>query len=244
MKISVAMAAYNGESFILEQLASILNQLGEDDEVIVSVDPCKDNTLNVVKTLARLDSRVKPIEGEGKGLIKNFENAINHCSGDIIFLADQDDYWVDDKVETVMRDFVERQADLVLHNCSVVDGFLKPIAGAQDFFKQHGSRPGYTKNLIKNSYMGCCMAFRKELVREFMPFPDNLPMHDQWIGLIAERCGAVIVFEDKPLLLYRRHGGNASDTQHASLLQMIQWRRRMLQALKSFPAVDEKGEKQ
>ncbi|MBE6817934.1 MAG: glycosyltransferase family 2 protein [Ruminococcaceae bacterium] len=244
MKISVAMAAYNGESYILEQLASILNQLGEEDEVIVSVDPCKDNTLNVVKALAELDSRVKPVEGEGKGLIKNFENAIDHCTGDIIFLSDQDDYWVEDKVETVMRDFVERQADLVLHNCSVVDGFLNPIDGAQDFFGQHGSRPGYIKNIIKNSYMGCCMAFRKELVREFMPFPENLPMHDQWIGLIAERCGAVIVFEDKPLLLYRRHGGNVSATQHASLPKMIRWRWRMLQALKAFPSADEKGEKQ
>ena len=76
MKISVAIAAYNGESFILEQLASILNQLGEGDEVIVSTDPSKDNTLNVVKALAELDARVKPVEGEGKGLIRNFENAI------------------------------------------------------------------------------------------------------------------------------------------------------------------------
>ncbi|MBR0414335.1 MAG: glycosyltransferase family 2 protein [Clostridia bacterium] len=244
MKISVAMAAYNGEGYIVEQLTSILNQLGEEDEVIVSVDPCKDNTLNVLKALSELDSRVKPVEGEGKGLIKNFENAINHCTGDIIFLSDQDDYWVEDKVETVMRDFIDRQADLVLHNCRVVDGFLKPIEGAEDFFKLHGSRSGYTKNLIKNSYMGCCMAFRKELVREFMPFPDNLPMHDQWIGLIAERCGAVIVFEDKPLLLYRRHGGNVSATQHASLPQMLKWRWRMLQALKAHFPEGKEGEKQ
>ena len=102
MKISVAMAAYNGESFILEQLASILNQLGEDDEVIVSIDPSKDNTLNVVKALAELDARVKPVEGEGKGLICNFENAIEQCTGDVIFLSDQDDVWADDKIATVM----------------------------------------------------------------------------------------------------------------------------------------------
>ena len=232
MKISVAMAAYNGEGYILEQLSSILNQLGEGDEVIVSVDPSEDNTLNVIKALSELDSRVKPLEGEGKGLVRNFENAIEHCTGDIIFLSDQDDYWLEDKVQTVMRCFTEQQADLVLHNCTVTDSFLKPIAGSEDFFALRGSQKGYWKNLIKNSYMGCCMAFRKELVREFMPFPQEIPMHDKWIGLIAQRCSAVIVFEQKPLLLYRRHGGNASDTKHASLAKMLQWRIKLMQALK------------
>ena len=233
MKISVAMAAYNGEAYIVQQLTTILNQLGEDDEVVVSVDPCKDNTLNVVKTLAQIDARVKPIEGAGKGLIKNFENAICHCAGDFIFLSDQDDVWAPDKVETVRKAFTERQADLVLHNCSLVDARLRPIAGGEDFFAAHGSKRGYRQNIIKNSYMGCCMAFRKELVREFMPFPEIIPMHDQWIGLIAERCGAVIEFIDKPLLYYRRHGGNVSETRHASVIQMIQWRRDVIKALKA-----------
>lgn len=233
MKISVAMAAYNGEGYIIQQLTTILNQLGESDEVIVSIDPCKDNTLNVVRALSELDDRVKPLEGEGKGLIKNFENAIRHCTGDIIFLADQDDYWQEEKVQTVMECFTAREADLVLHNCTVADAGLHPIAGGESFFAMHGSKPGFAKNLIKNSYMGCCMAFRKELVREFLPFPEKIPMHDQWIGLIAERCGAVIEFVDKPLLLYRRHGGNVSETKHASPMQMIKWRIQVLNALKA-----------
>ena len=233
MKISVAMAAYNGESFILEQLTSILNQLGEDDEVIVSVDPCKDNTLNVVQALAKLDARLKPVEGKGEGLIKNFENAIEHCTGDIIFLSDQDDYWLEQKVQTVTDLMVREQADLVLHNCTVADGFLNPIEGAESFFRLRGSRLGFWHNFLKNSYMGCCMAFRKELVREFLPFPEQIPMHDQWIGLVAERCGAVICLEDKPLLLYRRHGGNVSETSHASLAKMLAWRWHMLKALKN-----------
>ena len=234
MKISVAMAAYNGESFILEQLASILNQLGEDDEVVVSVDPCTDNTLNILNALSGEDKRLKVIEGEGKGLIKNFENALNNCTGDIIFLSDQDDVWTADKLKIVTERMVSEQADLLVHNCSLVDVFLNPVEGGESFFALRGSGKGFFKNLIKNSYMGCCMAFRKELLREFMPFPENISMHDQWIGLVAERSGAKIVFENKPLLLYRRHGDNASQMSHSGFLQMLKWRWNIMKALKNI----------
>lgn len=233
MKISVAMAAYNGESYISEQLLSILSQLREGDEIVVSIDPCTDKTLSVVNTLARIDSRIKVYEGLGKGLIKNFENSISRCTGDVIFLSDQDDVWQPDKVETVMNHF-NAGADLVLHNCKVVDSMLGEIHPS--FFELNKSAPGFVKNIIKNSYMGCCMAFRKELVPMFMPFPEKIPMHDQWIGLIAQRCSAEIVFEDKPLLLYRRHGANASETggEHAGVFQMIKWRLSILKALRNI----------
>ena len=80
------------------------------------------------------------------------------------------------------------------------------------------------------------MALSKELVTMFMPFPEKIPMHDQWIGLIAQRCSAEIVFEDKPLLLYRRHGANASETggEHAGVFQMIKWRLSILKALRNI----------
>ena len=222
MKISVAMAAYNGESFILEQLASILNQLSAEDEVVISVDPSEDNTMNVLTALSGEEPRIKLIEGEGKGLIKNFENALNNCTGDVIFLSDQDDKWLDDKVSTVMKHF-DNGADLVLHNCIVADGMLREKAD-KTFFELHGSKKGVKENIIKNSYMGCCMAFRKEIIDMALPFPEDIPMHDQWLGLIAERCGANVIFEEKPLLLYRRHGGNASSTEHAGILTMIKCR--------------------
>lgn len=231
MKVSVAMAAYNGEAYISDQLLSILSQLGKNDQVVVSVDPCTDKTLSVVNTLAQVDNRLCVIEGRGQGLIKNFENALSRCTGDVIFLADQDDIWTPDKVATVLAHF-EQGADLVLHNCKVVDSLMNITSDS--FFLDNGSKPGFLKNFVKNSYMGCCMAFRKELVPMFMPFPDKVPMHDQWIGLTAHRCGAKVVFEDKPLLLYRRHGANASETagQHAPLGKMIAWRWNLLKALR------------
>ena len=114
-KISVALAAYKGENFIGEQLSSILTQLADTDEVVVSDDFPQGKTKEIVLSMAESDKRIRYIEGPAKGLIMNFENAIKNCTGDYIFLADQDDVWLPDKVESVVEEF-EKGADLVLHN--------------------------------------------------------------------------------------------------------------------------------
>lgn len=218
-KISVALAAYKGENFIAEQLQSILIQLEENDEIIVSDDLPGGETERIVRDFAGNDARVKYIEGPKKGLIKNFENAIKNCTGDYIFLCDQDDVWLPDKVEKVAEKLDEGFM-LVLHNAMVTDGKLK--INDTSFFKSHGTKTGFLNNIIRNSYMGCCMAFRKELCGKILPFGDNLPMHDQWIGLIAEKTGKVCLVE-KPLILYRRHGNNMTGGK-TSLKQKIIWR--------------------
>ncbi len=226
-KISVALAAYKGEDFIREQLSSIISQLSPQDEVIVSDDFPQGKTREVVMSFAENDTRVKYIEGPAKGVIRNFENAVKACTGKYIFLADQDDMWLPDKVEAVCE-ALSAGADLVLHNAMVTDRDMK----IQDtsFFKSHGTKKGYLTNLIRNSYMGCCMAFRRELCEKIMPFPENIPMHDQWIGLLAEKTGKVSLIE-KPLILYRRHGGNVTGGQ-TSLKQKCMWRISMAKEIK------------
>ncbi len=219
IKISVALAAYKGEKYISEQLESILSQLGESDEVIVSDDLPGGETEKIVRDFQKNDSRVKYICGKGEGVIKNFENAIKACTGDYIFLSDQDDVWLPDKVETVKKELLSG-ADLVLHNAMVTDENLSVTDTS--FFKSHSSKPGFKENLIRNSYMGCSMAFSQNLVSSILPFPENLPMHDQWIGLIAEKT-ANVKFIEKPLILYRRHSSNVSGGK-TSLKQKIMWR--------------------
>ncbi len=218
-KISVAMAVYKGEAFIKEQLESVLAQLSKDSEVIVSDDLPGGETEKIVRKFMENDNRIKYIEGPAQGLIKNFENAIKNTSGDVIFLADQDDVWLPDKVERVMSE-IQCGADLVLHNAMVTDKAL--TVTDTSFFASHGTKTGYINNLIKNSYMGCSMAFKRDLLKFILPFPENLPMHDQWIGLVAEKKGTVKLIE-KPLILYRRHGDNASGGK-TSLKQKIVWR--------------------
>lgn len=225
-KISVAMAAYNGENYIEEQIKSILVNLTEGDELIISLDPSNDKTSEIIQSFS--DERIKLLKGPGKGLIYNFENAIKHTHNDIIFLSDQDDIWVQNKVDLVLKAFEDPSTNVVLHDAKIVDKNLEVLS--ESFFKDHRTKLGVLNNIIRNSYIGCCMAFRKEMKEYILPFPSKLPMHDQWIGLIGELHGKNVILDD-PLILYRRHGSNMSSTEHSNILQMIKWRFQIISAV-------------
>jgi len=226
--ISVCMATYNGEKYVEQQLRSILAspRIGE---VVVSDDGSTDATVARIEALA--DPRIRIVPGPRAGLIRNFENALMHASGDTIFLSDQDDVWLPEKVDVVMQAL--EKVDLVVTDCSVVDADLRLLEPS--FFRIRRSGPGFARNLLRNSYLGCCMAFRRGVLARALPFPDVLPMHDWWIGLVAERSASV-AFLDTPLTLYRRHGANASPTSErskATFRTQFSWRLSLLRGLVS-----------
>lgn len=227
MKRSVVMAAYNGEKFLKQQLESVLSQLDEADEVVISVDPGSDRTRQLALDAAQLDKRVMVLDGPGEGVIRNFEHAIKQASGDLIFLCDQDDVWLASKVRVVTEAF-EDQTMLVLHDAVMGDENLQ--IQHPSYFAFRGCKPGFLRNYLRNSFIGCCMAFRKELKPHILPFPEHLPMHDQWIGLLATHYGKV-KFLDQKLLCYRRHGNNVSSTSHAGTVQMMKWRAGLMASL-------------
>ena len=224
--ISVALAAYQGEDYIEAQLRSILPQLSHDDEIIVSDDKPGGATEQIVRRVMADDPRVFYVEGKGQGVVANFVNAIRHCRGDRIFLCDQDDVWLPDKVRRV-TDAFDGGATLVLHNAYVTDRDLNITD--YSFFALRGSRPGFLHNVVKNSYMGCCMAFDRSLLKKIMPMPKHLPMHDQWIGLMGEVYGKV-AFLDAPLIYYRRTGSNVTGGE-TTTRQKLQWRRYLIRRL-------------
>ena len=228
MKLSVAMAVYNGEAYLQKQLDSILNQLGKEDEVVISLDPSQDESEHILQQTAQEDPRIVIVPGPGKGVSANFENALSHTSGDLIFLADQDDVWTSDKVCVVRSLFESDQSLLLLmHDAVMTDKNLSQTAPS--FFEFRGCREGIIKNIWKNSFIGCCMVFRSELKPYILPFPKGIPMHDQWIGLAASSLGKVM-FLKQTLLCYRRHGSNVSQTTHAGTAQMLLWRIGMIWA--------------
>lgn len=224
MKISVALAAYKGEQYISEQIDSILSQLGENDELIISDDYPAGKTREIVLGYQSADKRIRYIEGEGKGVVRNFENALNACSGDIIFLSDQDDVWMPDKVKLVMKE-ISDGADLVLHDAAVTDSDLNITEPS--YFAVHGSNASFFDNMARNCFVGCCMAFRKEVLHESLPFPEALPMHDWWIALVAIKKKMKVVLLSEPLIKWRRHSATVTGKK-SSLLQKIMWRIRIL----------------
>jgi len=204
------MATYNGASFIGQQIDSILPQLGLNDEIIFSDDGSVDETLSII--LSYRDNRFKIVDnGKSGSPVKNFEKGLNHCSEELIFLADQDDVWMPEKV-TRMKYYLQT-FDLVLTDCSVINEQGEKLLDS--FFMKRKSKKGLVQNLVQNSYMGCCMAFNQKILERALPFPSALKAHDQWIGLIAEKYHKVY-FLNEPLVQYRRHRQNYSFTGEKS----------------------------
>jgi hypothetical protein len=139
------------------------------------------------------------------------------CKGSFIFLADQDDVWDSRKITRMV--FELRHSDLAICDCAIGDDKLN--VHTSSFFSNNGSGKGLLKNLYRNSYMGCCMAFRREVLVKALPFPKDIPIHDFWIGLIAELHFSV-KFIPEVLVYHRRHSTNASTTGRTSRLSLMQ----------------------
>lgn len=212
--ISVCMATYNGEQFIREQVESILTQLGTNDELIISDDSSTDGTLQIISQLS--DSRIQVLTNQSvRSATRNFENALHHATGDLIFLSDQDDIWFPHKM-SIMMPYLQKY-DLVVSNCDFINEVGKPMG--ESFFENFHSGPGLLKNFTKNTFLGNCMAFRRSVLDRALPFPEELHQatryliyQDVWLGLLANVLFSVAFIPEK-LSGFRRHAGNASPTE-------------------------------
>ena len=217
---SVAIATYNGEQYLGEELDSILPQLAKDDEIVISDDGSTDQTIQVVKRYQEKDSRIILLQGPGKGIKQNIANAIAACKGNYIFLADQDDIWMPGKVRRILELFTQNDTHLIVHDNIVTGADLSTVI-YPSFFQYRGSGAGVCRNLWKNKYIGCCMTFSAELKPIILPVPDDIQMHDQWIGVLNDFYYKDTVFLEEPLIYYRRHETNVSDFGHNSIPVML-----------------------
>ena len=206
--ISVCIATYNGEKFLRKQLDSILAQIGEEDEIVISDDNSTDGTLELIQSYA--DDRIRVLHHDPTTITTtfpldkpthNFENALMHAKGDIVFLADQDDVWLPGKVDKMLRAL--EYADLAMHDCVIVDTELRQLSPS--YFDVVKVTTNVWSNAVKSTVLGCCMAMRRCVLEKSLPFPKTKVGHDLWLGLIAgSKFRFTLVRE--PLLLYRKHG--------------------------------------
>lgn len=226
--ISVVLAAFHGEDYIANQVTSILAQLSANDELIITDDDINGQTKQAVAQAAPDDKRIRYIAGPGKGVVYNFEYGLSQAKGDIIFLSDQDDVWLPDKVKTCTDILLNNDVDFIMHDAFLTNAALEKTGGT--FFTEYTVREGYWKNIIRNSFKGCCMVFRRSVLTYALPFPEKLPMHDQWIGLLATRY-ARVQFLDTPLILHRRHEQSITGGEGGSITEKIKWRMSLLLSL-------------
>lgn len=214
--ISVCLASYNGEKYIKQQIETILCQISDYDELIISDDGSNDNTINIINSFN--DKRIILLHSDFKTTSYNFLNAIKYAKGDYIFLSDQDDIWKPDKVSVILSYLLEN--DVVFHDGDVIDSNNKKIKSTL----HTKAKIGFFYNLISNkTYTGCCMAFTKDLVNYITPFPPQEILHDRWIGSVANILKFKSIYIDNILISYRRHGKNVSNfgKSNISIFQRI-----------------------
>ena len=223
--ISVAMAVYNGEAYLPEQLDSILKQLEPQDEIVVSYDKSRDNTWQLLQEYQSKYPQVRVLENQNPGINGNFNNAIAGCKGDYIFICDQDDRWADNKRAAVVESFEKHGADMVIHNGVHIDGEGK--VSSEPFFSMYRIGDGKLKNILKPRYSGCCTAFTREMAAKIMPMPMKLDAYDHWIGTVGEFFGK-FAYDERILLYHRLHGGNVTPVSTRSLGVILKARGRLL----------------
>lgn len=207
-KISVCMATRNGERFLRRQIDSILVQLSDEDELVVSDDASEDATIEIIKSYS--DPRIQFLGCSSfSSPSLNFEHALSHARGDVIVLSDQDDVWLENKLPVIRALFRNSHTRrLVVLDGLVVDEH-EQILHESIFEKIHAGK-GLIKNIYNNTYLGCCMAFSSDLLDIALPFPSSIPMHDIWLGNLAALFGTVEFVKEKTIL-YRRHGAAMTD---------------------------------
>ena len=219
--VSICLATHNGERFIAEQLQSVLEQLGAGDEIVVSDDGSSDGTLDLLRQFSMPQLRVIPPRRffDPKA---NFEYVLAAAKHDIIVLCDQDDIWLPQKLDRIREVMRDRRNSIaaMMSDAGLVDEAGESLR--ERLFERFPPRRGVWRNIYRNCYTGCAMAITRPLLELALPFPKGIPMHDSWLGLLAEAAGDV-VFVDEITFLHRRHTANAS-YRRRNPAQQISWR--------------------
>lgn len=203
-RVTVCMAVYNGAAYLRPQVASILPQLSSEDELVIVDDCSTDATRRILEEF--VDPRIRVVrQSINKGALRTFERALKDAIGDIIFFSDQDDVWLPGKVERTKELFSHTGALAIVTDAVVVGAEEEVMHRSYFVWRQSG--PGLLKNFYKSSFVGCCMAIRRECKEFLLPFPPLAVMHDVWAGLACEVAGGTY-FLPEQLVMYRRHGAS------------------------------------
>lgn len=207
-KVSVALTTYNGSKCLREQLDSIYSQSYTNIEVIVIDDCSNDNTIEILDFYKTKYNLQYFINSSNLGVIDNFLKAIALCDGDLIALADQDDFWLQDKIENAVNIISQEDLNTPLVYASrleFVDENLKHLG-----YSYIPKSLSFDKALVQNFLSGCTMVFNKKAKDIIISYlPKKILMHDWWIYIVISAFGKII-FDNNITIKYRQHSNNVT----------------------------------
>lgn len=231
MQISIALCTYNGETYLKEQLASLVRQTRLPDELVVCDDRSRDATLEILEEFAGsapFPVRIFP-NATNLGPMQNFARAVGLCQGEWIALCDQDDVWLPDKLAVATTRLAELEAahgaqtPLLVHTDAVVAGSdLRTLGPSLWRFQHSYPEKGHplARLLSQNLVTGCTAVLNRALRDRALPLPGRVVMHDWWFALVAAAFGQVACVP-QATLLYRQHGRNDTGAKSWGLLTAL-----------------------
>ncbi|MGL4912814.1 MAG: glycosyltransferase family 2 protein [Romboutsia sp.] len=210
IKVDILMATYNGEKYIKEQIESILNQTHKNLHLIIYDDCSSDTTRKILSEYAKKDERIEIILGEKNvGSTKAFEKLYKISNAEYFLFCDQDDIWVNEKVEKLLEYIVSHNKMVVFSDLRVITENKEIINNS--FFDQvgvEGENALYWKKIIMNNVApGCSMIVKNEIKKYVKYFTSDSILHDWMIIIIASLLNSVGIIGE-PLVLYRQHSNN------------------------------------
>lgn len=224
MKISIALATYNGEKYLQEQLESFLAQTRLPDELVISDDCSTDNTMNIIKSFAaKAPFEVKYWQNEKNlGYGANFNEALLQTTGDLVFLSDQDDVWFPEKIDEMTRLSIQHpECSVLMNDSELTDADLNSVG----LTKRGQMRSIGSPNT--SFVMGCCSVIKRDHLDLCLPVPEGC-VHDDWLMVIADALQTKFIHE-QVFQYYRRHEANESQAlfnQTKTISRWDVWKRR------------------
>jgi glycosyltransferase involved in cell wall biosynthesis len=206
--ISIALATYNGDKYLTQQIETLLNQTYQNIEIVASDDGSTDDTITILESFEKQHNNFFVYKNKTlHGIKKNFENALRYCNGMYIAFADQDDIWMLNKIEKLF-DSIGTNA-LSYHNSLFVDkdgnSLEKTFSTELNMYEGNDCRAF----LLCNCISGHAMLFHRRLLDLALPFP-HASHHDWWLAFIAAERGG-IKYVDEVLVQYRQHIQSETD---------------------------------
>jgi glycosyltransferase involved in cell wall biosynthesis len=219
MRTVILMSVYNGSRFLEQQIRSLLNQSYKDWTLFIRDDCSTDNSINIIKDFSRVDNRIKLVKDQlgNLGASASFSYLLEKYASDAdyIFFCDQDDVWIDDKVEILLEKIIVVEKTyssnypiLIFSDLSVINAEGKQIC--HSLWKYQDINPNRIKLnqlLVENCVTGCSIVINQKLRMISVPISQNAIMHDWWLTLFACLFGHIHHVESC-LVNYRQHENN------------------------------------